>query len=199
MASISLGTLSGFAAYPANSLGAILSFLPFAAIVILLLAFVDRGIAVAKDGDFFHRDVWLWSRMRVLAYAATVGTFLVAALGSYFEYVPSVADQSFVQVSADQIIVVVPAVFVYAVGALVVGGKRTSDQTMKRHIKMLGVGFLAFVVSFPFFFAQGGVLALFPNLLIIIANYFLYLAVMSLSSFGKIEKLGSSASAILPA
>jgi uncharacterized membrane protein len=188
MFSICLGTLTNFINFPATSLGAVLMFFPFAIIVFLLLAFVDRGIEVAMDGDFFHRDILHWRSMRGVAYAAVMVTFLLLLPSYYFEYAPDMANSPLVQLGADQILFVVPVVFAYAVTALIIGGRRTADQTMKRHIRRLGFGFLAFIVSFPFFIAGSGILVLFPNVLIIVANWFLYRAVMSLSSIGKVER-----------
>ena len=189
MAAIGLGTANNFVMYPTTSLGSVLTFFPFAIIVVLLLAFVDRGVYVAEDGDFFHREIWRWHTLRKVAYAATVGTFL-ALLPSYYNYyVPDVANSPLVQIGADQVAVVVPLVFAYSVGALVIGGRRTSDLTMKRHIRMLGYGFFAFIMAFPFFIAvSSGPLEVVPNALIIFANWFLYRAVMSLSNVGKIDR-----------
>ena len=189
MLSICLGTATNLVTFPATSLGAVLTFLPFALIVVLLIAFVDRGIEVAMDGDFFHRDILRWRSGRWAAYAAIILSFASLFPSYYFAYNPEVANSLWVQLGSYQVAVVVPVVFAYAVTALVIGGRRTSDRTMKRHIRRLGYGFFAFIVSFPFFIVGSGVLAVFPNVLIIVANVFLYLAVMSLSDIGKVEAL----------
>ena len=188
MLSICLGTATNLITFPATSLGAVLTFFPFAVIVVLLIAFVDRGIEVAMDGDFFHRDILRWRSGRWAAYAAIILSFVFLFPSYYFAYSPEL-NSLWVQLGSDQVAVVVPVIFAYAVAALVIGGRRTSDKTMKRHIRRLGYGFFAFIVSFPFFIVGNGVLAVFPKVLIIVANVFLYLAVMSLSDIGKVERL----------
>lgn len=184
---ILVGTLSGYVDFPETPAGVVLSYIPLGAILLFLLVFVDRGIFVAMDGDMFHRNVLLWRSARLVLYPALIISSVAETAGGVV-LLPSSAPGGFIaQLLYYQSIAVVPAIFAYAVAALVIGGRRTADRTMKRHIRLLGVGFLCFIVSFPFF-GLPPLGSLFANSLIIFANFFLYLSVMSLSSVGKLEK-----------
>jgi hypothetical protein len=156
---------------------------------------LDRGIFVAIDGDIFHRDILRWRTVRIVVYPVLVLSLALEEAVYYFTLAYSNATSSFAQLGTYQILVVVPVVFTYSVAALLVGGRRTSDRTMKRHIRLLGFGLLCFIVSFPLY-STTEIGNLSANVLTLFANYFLYLAVMSLSSVGKVESpevLGSPA------
>jgi hypothetical protein len=196
---IMLGTLLNFVSFPNSALGDLLSFAPFGVIILFLMAFVDQGIFVAMDGDFFHRDILLWRSTRRAVYAVLILSEAVE-LASYLlaGQSASASGSAFVTLGEGQNLAVVPILFAYAVAALVIGGRRTADRTMKKHIRLLGYGFFCFIVAFPFF-ASTDLGFLFANTLIVFANLFLYLAVMSFSSVGRVEKEpGAPGAAVAP-
>lgn len=186
---IMFGSALNFVTLPSSAVGVILGGVPFSVIILFLMAFLDQGIFVAMDGDIFHREILHWRSLRYAVYAVLIVSAVVQDVSYLLPVISSIsADSLLVQLGSNQILVLVPVLFAYAVVALVIGGRRTSDRTMKRHIRLLGGGFVCFIVSFPFF-ASTDLGTLFANTLIIFANLFLYLAVMSLSSFGKVERL----------
>lgn len=185
---IMFGTALNFVTLPNTELADILGSIPFSAIILFLMAFLDRGVLVAMDGDIFHRDILRWSTLRYPVYAILVASAIVQDVSNVLAAVsPAAGNSLWVQLGAFQILILVPALFAYPVVALAIGGRRTSDRTMKKHIRLLGLGFLCFIVSFPFFDTTD-LGSLFANTLIIFANLFLYLAVMSLSSVGRIGR-----------
>jgi hypothetical protein len=191
---IMAGTALNFVTLPNTALGVILGAIPFSVIIIFLMAFLDQGIFVAMDGDIFHRRILRWPSLRFAVYAILVSSAVAQDISYLAQAVyPSAGGSFLVVLGVNQLIILVPALFAYAVAALVIGGRRTFDRTMKKHIRLLGYGFVCFIVSFPFF-ASTNLGSLFANTLIIFANLFLYLAVMSLSSVGKMEQVHASAS-----
>jgi hypothetical protein len=187
MLTIIMITPFSYLSVPDTAIGNLLGILPLFALLLALLAFVDRGIKVAMEGDFFHRDILHWRALSRYAYAALLISLVVASVslfsvgGSDTSPLPDV-------VGVYQLLVVNTVVFGYSVVALVIGGRRTPDQIMKRHIRLLGYGLIFFVISFPFF-SGSPIENLAANVVIIFANLFLYLSVMSLSDVGRVGRL----------
>jgi hypothetical protein len=193
MLTIVVGNFSGFISFPEGTLGRALSYVPFIVLLLVLLVFVDRVIRVAMEGDFFHRDILRWRTVGKATYPALVVSMAISASTSYQVIGSSApAPSALVLAAYFQLVVVIPLVFGYSVAALIIGGRRTPDRVMKRHIRLLGYGLLCFVVGFPFF--SGGPLEnLFGNLMTLFADLFLYFSVMSLSLLGRVEKMGEIA------
>ena len=190
---IMFGTSLNLVTLPNTTAADIAGTIPFSVIVLFLMAFLDQGIYVAMDGDIFHREILRWGSARRVVYPVLILSVVISDFaGALGATSPSASASPLVQAAAIQIDAFVPLLFAYAVVALLIGGRRTADRTMKRHIRFLGAGFLCFIASFPFF-ASTDIGSLFANTLIIFANAFLYLAVMSLSSVGKVERGGPAA------
>jgi hypothetical protein len=166
-----------------------LSTLSFLVIGLALLAFVDSSVEVAREMDFFHRSPLRWQRLRkplyVLLFAfSTVGAFL---------YLESSATLSGVGVVLW--FTMITLVFSYSAAALVVGARRTPERTMRRFVRMVSLALICMVLFFTIwipFQPFGATVADLGNLIsdcfIPAAAYFLYLAVMSLSPVGRVEK-----------
>lgn len=183
---IMLGTSTGLITLPNSDFGVAVGELAFGAILVFLMAFLDRGIFVAMDGDIFHRDILRWKSARLAAYAVLIASVIVANAADFLPYSGS---SLIVVLATNQLLVVVPILFAYAVVSLLVGGRRTPDRTVKRHIRLLGIGFTFFIVAFPFFGVTADAAIVFANVVIIFADWFLYRAVMSLSDVGKVRAL----------
>jgi hypothetical protein len=87
----------------------------------------------------------------------------------------------------------------YSAAALVVGARRTPDRTMRRFVRMLGLAIICMVLFFtvwipfaPFSLTVQDLGSLISECFIPAAAYFLYLAVMSLSSVGRVEEVATT-------
>jgi hypothetical protein len=168
-----------------------LGVLAFFVIVIILLAFVDSSIKVAQEADFFHRSPLDWQRFRKPLFSIYMIVTIVG--GSLYIYEPS---SSPIQVVGILIwFPLVAVVLSYSAAALVVGARRTPDRSMRRFVRMLGfviiciVLFLTIWLPFaPFSLTLQDLGSTISGFFIPAAGYFLYLAIMSLSPVGRIEK-----------
>jgi len=88
---------------------------------------------------------------------------------------------------------------IYGTATLIVAARRSQDRTMKRFIRMLGLSLLGLVLFFtvwiPIDYFAPGVGDFLSEFGFVMAAYYLYKAVMSLSLLGRIEELESSTSA----
>jgi hypothetical protein len=163
----------------------------FVLIFVVLLAFVDSSIKVTQDTDFFHRSPLGWQRLRKPLYIIIIPLLVVGALT--IGLAPPNSNLTFVGVvlwfGAGG------AALSLSAAAMVVGAKRTSDRSMRRFVRMLGLAIICMVLFFtvwipfsPFSATVQDLGSLFSEFFIPLAAYFLYLAVMSLSPVGRIEK-----------
>jgi uncharacterized membrane protein YccF (DUF307 family) len=86
-------------------------------------------------------------------------------------------------------------VFSYSAAALVVGARRTPERSMRRFVRMASLALICMLLFFtvwipfqPFSVTVADLGNLISDLFIPVAGYFLYLAVMSLSPVGRVEK-----------
>ncbi|HEY6283097.1 MAG TPA: hypothetical protein VIW22_04150 [Nitrososphaerales archaeon] len=175
---------------PNSPLGAVIGFVPFLALILASFALVDSNVLAATRSDFFHRSIIHWQNLRLSAGVVLVGSgFLIStAIASdpqAFASVPQGSDPLWVLISYYQFFVVAAAVIGYGALGLIVGSRRTPDRTLKRHIRLLGFALAMFVLSI-LFYSVGSYDAtqIAGNLLTLIATYFLYLSVMSLTPLG---------------
>lgn len=125
-----------------------------------------------------------WRQVRKLLY--------VALLADSVYFLVGVATQTpiFSPLPAFGAILVVLA---FTITALAVSAARTSDRTIKRHVRFFWiflVGFLAALYTSQLGIAL--VVNLASDLIIVAATYSLFLMVMSLSPIGRLEKEGAN-------
>jgi len=168
-----------------------LSPLSFVLIFVVLFAFVDSSIRVVQETDFFHRTPLGWQRVRKPFYVVLVAFLAVGGSLALLE-------------SANNVLYIVGVLLwfgaggtflTYSAAAMVVGARRTPDRTMRRFVRMLGFAIICMVLFFtvwipfaPFSLTVQDFGSLISELFIPAAAYFLYLAVMSLSPVGRVEK-----------
>ena len=169
----------------------LLSALAFVLIFVVLFAFVDSSIRVVQEMDFFHRSPLGWQRYRKPSYALLVGFLSVG--GTLALFAPSNSIPGLIGVllwfgSGGTFLI-------YSAAALVVGARKTPDRTLRRFVRMLGFAIICMVLFFttwipfaPFSLMLQDLGSLISTFFIPAAGYFLYLAVMSLSPVGHIEK-----------
>ena len=186
--SIALILLTIASALPAsNPLGSA----AFVLIFVVLLAFVDSSIKVTQDTDFFHRSPLGWQRLRKPLYIIITPLLVVGALTLGFA--PPSSILAFVGIllwfGAGG------GALSLSAAAMVVGARRTSDRSMRRFVRMLGLAIICMVLFFtvwipfsPFSATLQDLGSLLSEFFIPAAAYFLYLAAMSLSLVGRIEK-----------
>jgi hypothetical protein len=163
----------------------------FLAIMLILLTFVDSSIKVAQDTDFFHRSPLGWQQVRKPLYFIVIGLAVLDGLFAYFEP----ANNSLFMYGEAVWFLAGAASIAYAAGALIVGARRTPDRSMRRFVRTLGLAIVCMVIFFtiwipfqPFSVTVQDLGNLISELFIPAAAYYLYLAVMSLSPVGHVEK-----------
>ena len=170
----------------------------FVLITVALPLFVNSNLRTAREADFFHRDALHWRSL----WRATMIVVLcsVAISGVSIAYSPEVlAGTSSVwwaNAGYPVSFFVLIIVSIYGGVSLTVAARRTQDQTMRKFVRMLGFAllglFLYFTVWIPIDYFAPGVGDALSELGFVMAAYYLYRAVMSLSPLGKMEKLEKS-------
>jgi hypothetical protein len=152
--------------------------LAYFVLITLIFVFIDSTIMVTLELDFFHRNTLRWRRGRFVAYPALIGTLVAGATATALGY------------SLDSpLLLLFPVTFGYAVGALIIGSRRTPDRTLRRHIILLGFVVIIFVTTtFMFNFTSIVSVDLLDDFLTLLTAYLLYRAVMTLSPLGRVEK-----------
>jgi hypothetical protein len=191
---IVIGNLSNYLPSTNSDVLAILFVGPFIALLLAVLAFVDRTVLVAIETDFFHRGILRWQILRRPAYVAMVVGFVVFIVSSFFvpadQNAPVAGDSILVFVAFYQFVVVFAVVFGFAAAALAVGARRTPDLTLKRHIRFLAMALGIFIVNLLLSVATNDVVPfdLVDDALGLTSTYMLYRSVMSLSPIGRVQK-----------
>ena len=163
----------------------------FVVIFVILFAFVDSSIKVTQEADFFHRSPLGWQRLRKPLYVILIGSSLVGASLAYLE--PS--DGLLLLAGVLLWFGAAGVCISYAAAALRVGARGTPDSSMRRFVRMLGLAIVCMVLFFtiwipfaPFSLTVQDLGSLISTFFLPAAGYFLYLAVMSLSPVGHVEK-----------
>ena len=167
----------------------------FVIIVVALPLFVNSNIRTAREADFFHRDALHWRTLWIATMIVVLCS--VAISGSAILYDPRVLSGTstlwWVNLGYPVSFFVLIIVSIYGGVSLTVAARRTQDQTMRKFVRMLGFALLGlffyFTVWIPIDYFAPGVGDAISELGFVIAAYYLYRAVMSLSPLGKIEKL----------
>jgi hypothetical protein len=177
---------------PNTALGTVVGFTPFLAVILVSFAFIDRTVLVAAGTDFFHRSILRWAQLRLplaIALMASgavgfmIGLIYPAPYGGFATGEPLWAVAAVVEFTFGTV-----AVLTLGAVAAVIGARRTSDQTLKRNIRILAYALLCFVMTIVTgTVILGDVGAIVSNMLGLLATYLLYLSMMSLSPLGRVE------------
>lgn len=189
-----ISNLGNYATFSSDIVGQFLSFLPFASLLVVILAFLNNTLAVARDSDFFHRDALHWKQLGKAFY-------IVLAVSLAISFVTNVLNPALFQSGPTdstpfilnfldfyQEVAVVIAVFGLALVAVILGASRTPDRVLRGHIRLLGLALGTFVVqllTFPL--PSSDALQVLSELISLVGAYLLYRAVMSLTSVGRLD------------
>jgi len=131
---VSLVLLAAFIPTPTtNSVGTIiLSNIPVIALALVLFAFVDSTVPVARRSDPLLRNILQWSRVRYIAWGALI---LVEILGAYGEIASNNTGST----------VVLGLLLLAVIGAppMLIGARRSSSPNLRGTLKWFGLGLLA--------------------------------------------------------
>ncbi len=159
------------------------SFILFLALILVIFAFVDSTVLVALETDFFHRNTLRWKQVRWPSYAIVLALF--PSILVYIVFGSSANPPAWVSDQINLIGAAVAAVIVYSVVALIVASRRTPDMTLRRHLKLLSLAVACLAIAVANAFTISLDLYAIPA---VVAAFFLYRAVMSLSPMSRIEK-----------
>ncbi len=162
---------------------------------VVLIAFVDTSIGVAREADFFHRSIRGWERVRkpfaallLASSAVALGTILAVGANTYLNTLVGV-------LGFFQLFAVAALIFSWGAVALTTGARRSADRTLRRFARMLGLTVVCFVLFItvwipfaPFSVTVQALGSTISDFCFVVGTYFLYLAVMSLSPVGRVEK-----------
>jgi hypothetical protein len=201
-----------FGLYPSTSL----SFIGIYSIItwiLVMFVYADRTILVTMEMDFLHRNILRWRPVRTLAYvvmfasvfwlyafievteAPTCSSSVCPAV--YAPGAPSWAPVIFPGILVPVAFLAFAVTLGYALSCVIIGARRTSDMTMRRHVRWVGFSFLIFF-SLIVFFNLGiglgtGLTALEGDLVVssfvLALVYPFYRALMSLTSIGRVAKV----------
>lgn len=172
----------------------------FFTLLLSFFVFIDSTIMVALEMDFFHRNTLRWKQVRILAYLAVVGGIVgfviissLATLPGAPAWVLAAAAGSGSRIFFIALLGALGFEFVYMPVTLIVAARRTPDRTLRRHLMLLGLLFITYIVSFlnatTFNNYPNSWSGLFGDFLLVLLAYVLYRAVMTLSIVTKITEL----------
>jgi hypothetical protein len=145
-----------------------------------LFVSIDRNVTVAREIDFFHRDILRWQSVRKPLFVVFVAFTAFGLVSTLTNYLPSSGEG----VGFLAFFAFIGATFVYSGAAMIAIARSTYDRTMKKFVRMLGFAIFCFVAFVTIWIPLNGV---YPNLGDIIASffgiaaaYFFYEAAMSL-------------------
>jgi hypothetical protein len=175
----------------------------YAAFVLIIFAFIDSTIPVARRSDPLLRDILHWRSLRVVVWA--VEAFLILLY-----YYLSISDK-FSTTSVDPLVVnylflLVPAVA--GTPALLLGALRSRDQALRSHLKWLGLMLLLFFISAAIAALAGvssasgvssssspsySLVAVISDILYVLAFYALYRSARALAPMNRLVAVQSAA------
>ncbi len=179
--------VAGLAAGNFDQLGAALVIFFFLLFVgfVLVFAWVDATVRVARKSDPLARDTLHWSRLRFVLWVP-IAPLLIAVPSVLYETYPVLGALGLL------LILVLSAFLIPGATALLLSGRRSKDPTLRKHLKWfglfvasgysVGVGELLFV-GFLFF-------ALF------VPPYFLYRSARSLAQFSRLPPANAQSAAV---
>ena len=178
----------------------------FALITLALPLFINGNVRAAQETDFFHRDTLHWRALWKANVAALVCILAIGVsvilLSGYVPGTLSTSSTSWGPALASLYFFVLIIESIYGTVTLIVAARRSQDRTMGRFVRMLGLSLLGLVLFFtvwiPIDYFAPGVGDFLSYFGFVMAAYYLYRAVMSLSPLGKTENLGGTINAMGP-
>ena len=159
--------------------------IPLLAIIGVSFAFVDRTAIVGIGSDFFHRDILGWMKVRI-PYGVVMGGSLV--YGAVAMSAPESASPSpplWDLIGMFQVFAVSAVLLGFGAVVIIIASRRTSDRTLKKNIRLLGIAMGWFVLALAIFFVPGEAAGAVGSLLTVPATFYLYLSAMSLTPLGR--------------
>jgi hypothetical protein len=196
-----------FNLYPSTSLSA-LGIIALLAWVLVMFVYADRTILVMLAMDFHHRNTLHWRPIRTFAYVAVFANvfYLYAFIfvtkaptcpscpAAYLPGLPSWVPVILPGILVPEAILAFIVTFGYTISTVIIGDRRTSDMTIKRHVRWLGLSFLIFLSFFVGFTLPsiGLIISLYVAFLLqsfitLVVVYTFYRALMSLTPIGRLE------------
>jgi len=171
-----------------NAVFIVLSNLPVIALALVLFAFVDSTVPVARRSDPLLRDTLHWGKVRVVAWLVLV---LVEILGAYGEITSSNTSSSDVNGLLLLVVIGAPPMFI--------GARRSMDPHLRGSLKWFGLGLVSLIGLLLVAFAElaanipsAGPLAyaeLPYNLVVFLFGYALYRSTRSLAPINRLQTL----------
>lgn len=171
---------------PNGTEGGLLIALPIYALLGVSFAFEDRTALVAIRSDFFHRGILGWRQIRVPAGFLLLASMALALVVNLTPEAALANPPLWTTLGTLQVFMVASILLSLGAIVMVIGSRRTPDMTLRRSIRLLGIGFGFFVVGIIGFTASNADLAtLTGDVAVALATYFLYLSAMSLTLLGR--------------
>jgi len=114
----------------------------YAAFVLIIFAFIDSTIPVARRSDPLLRDILHWRRLRIIVW--TVDAFLIL-LFYYLSISDNFSTTAVAPLAVNYLFLLVPAVA--GAPALLIGALRSRDPALRSHLKWLGLTLVLFFIS----------------------------------------------------
>ena len=177
----------------------VLDNLPVLVLALVLFAFVDSTVPVARRSDPLLRDTLRWGKVRVIAWSVLV---LVEILGAYEQFINSNTGSN--DVLGLLLLVVIGA------PPMLVGARRSMDPNLRGCLKWFGVGLLSIVGLLLVTFAEVAVnispTSIGPldygqipyNLVVLLFGYCLYRSARSLAPINRLPPLESAVPSEVP-
>lgn len=158
--------------------------------LIPLLIFINSNVLVAKEIDFFHKDILHWHSVYRPLLAVVIADSIIGLLVEVvFPNSPLALESGLGFLTYFALVGVAMS---YSGVAMFVIARRTFDHTMRNFIRMLGFAVLSYTIFLTIWIpldfiypVLGDTVSTFAA---IAAAYFFYKAAMSLSFVGKIAK-----------
>jgi len=159
--------------------------IPLLAIIGVCFAFVDRTAIVGIHSDFFHRDILGWMQVRIPAGVVMGGSLVFGAVAMSAPESAAPSPPLWDLIGVFQVFVVSVALLGFGAVVIIIASRRTSDRTLKKNIRLLGIGMGWFVLALAVFFVPGEAAGAVGSLLTVPATFYLYLSAMSLTPLGR--------------
>jgi len=176
--------------FSSSTIGSDINYWGFFVFLFVLLFFLDSNVAVAKEIDFFHRDILRWQKVRIPLLVAIVVTSAVTIVAS------TEVTAFAITLSGVAILVyfgLLGVALAYSGVVMLVISRTSYDRTMKRFVRMVGFAVLFYVlfvtIWLPLDFLYANLGDVVTDFIAIGTAYFFYRAAMSLSLVGRIQEL----------
>ena len=187
MAVIAVTNATSLIPLPDGIAGSLISNLPFLAIIGVCFAFVDRTAIVGIRSDFFHRNILGWMQVRFPLGVVMAGSLVYGTIAFNLPESTAPSPPLWDQIGMNQVPIVAVGLLGFGAVVIIIASRRTSDQTLRKNIRLLGIALGWFVLALVGFaiVPYSDVSNVVGSLLTILATYFLYLSAMSLTPLGR--------------